>query len=500
MKYKFLTILSACSLLTACSLMGCGNRPSDVKTAGKTPAIFPDYTGVTIPAGIAPLNFAVTDAAGDVERVDVTVTGSAGGEIHTNGRYAAFDIDDWHELTQRNRGGELTVNVTAKTNGEWIRYDSFQIKVSQYPLDQWGLTYRRIAPGYEVYSKMGIYQRDLAGFDEFAIIENTMTDGQCYNCHSSNRTDPKEFVFHVRGEHGATMMQKDGECTWLKANNDALGGSMVYPYWHPGGRYCAFSTNQTRQGFHISGEKRLEVFDLSSDVIVYDTEKNEILLDSLLNTKEWSENTPSFSPDGKWLYFTTCIQQDYPLNYKEERYNLCRISFDPENGKFGSQVDTLFNASARGKSVTWPRPSYNGKYILFTLSDYGYFSIWHKEADQWLLDLRSGESRQLDEINSDESDSFHNWSENSRWVVFTSRRGDGLYSNLYITGVDDNGKFSKPFLLPQENPVQYYSQSLFSFNTPDFTKSKVEFNSREAVDAILSDERTPANVGQSSAK
>lgn len=136
-----------------------------------------------------------------------------------------------------------------------------------------GFTYRRIAPGYEVYSKMGIYQRDLANFDESAIIENTMTDGQCYNCHTSNRTNPKEFVFHVRGEHGATMLQKNGECTWLKANNDALGGSMVYPYWHPSGRYCAFSTNQTRQGFHIAGEKRLEVFDLSSDVLVYDTEK-----------------------------------------------------------------------------------------------------------------------------------------------------------------------------------------------------------------------------------
>lgn len=481
-------------LLISFALWGCGNHPHDVEKVSSLPQIFPDYIDVTVPAEIAPLNFAVLNDKEEAERVDVTVKGANGEGLHSNGKYADFDIKKWHKLTEENRGKKLTVTVCAKINGKWIQYKDFHINVSKYPLDQWGLTYRRIAPGYEVYSKMGIYQRNLGNFDEFPIIENTMTDGQCYNCHTSNRTDPKEFLFHVRGDHGATMVYKDGKCTWLKSSNEQLGGSMVYPYWHPKGRYCAFSTNQTRQGFHISGPKRLEVFDLSSDVFVYDTDKNEIILDTLLRTKDWSENSPSFSPDGKWLYFTTSLQQQYPLKHKDERYNLCRIAFDEATGNFGDRVDTLFNATAIGKSVSWPRPSYDGRYILFTLSDYGYFSIWHKESDQWLLDLNTGNVRPADEINSDDADSFHNWSENSRWVVFTSRRNDGLYSMLYITGMDDNGRFSKPFLLPQKNPLEYYRQSLLSFNTPDFTKYKVEFDSRQAVDAILSDERTPVGI------
>ena len=456
-------------LLISFTLWGCGNHPHDVEKVSSLPQIFPDYIDVTVPAEIAPLNFAVLNEKEEAERVDVTVKGANGEELHSNGKYADFDIKKWHKLTEENRGKKLTVTVCAKINGKWLQYKDFHINVSKYPLDQWGLTYRRIAPGYEVYSKMGIYQRNLGNFDEFPIIENTMTDGQCYNCHTSNRTDPKEFLFHVRGDHGATMVYKEG-------------------------RYCAFSTNQTRQGFHISGPKRLEVFDLSSDVFVYDTDKNEIILDTLLRTKDWSENSPSFSPDGKWLYFTTSLQQQYPLKHKDERYNLCRIAFDEATGSFGDRVDTLFNATAIGKSVSWPRPSYDGRYILFTLSDYGYFSIWHKESDQWLLDLNTGNVRPADEINSDDADSFHNWSENSRWVVFTSRRNDGLYSMLYITGIDDKGRFSKPFLLPQKNPLEYYRQSLFSFNTPDFTKYKVEFDSRQAVDAILSDERTPVGI------
>ena len=161
---------------------------------------------------------------------------------------------------------------------------------------------------------------------------------------------------------------------------------------------------------------------------------------------------------------------------------------------FGEKVDTIFNAVAMGKSLTWPRPSYDGKYIMFTLIDYGYFSVWHKESDHWLLDLKTGEARELKEINSDNADSYHNWNINSRWIVFTSRRDDGLYTRLYMACVDDKGHFSKPFMLPQRHPKEYYSESIYSFNVPDFTKSKVEFDAYEAGREIQSDRRAETKV------
>ena len=64
---------------------------------------------------------------------------------------------------------------------------------------------------------------------------------------------------------------------------------MVYPYWHPGGRYCAFSTNMTSQMFHAAGKKRIEVYDSSSDVFVYDTETHSILKDTLTMQPLWAE-------------------------------------------------------------------------------------------------------------------------------------------------------------------------------------------------------------------
>lgn len=473
-------------------LAGCQQRPSDTVLLEEKPAIYPDYIGVTVPVGIAPLNFNVMGEG--IDRVDARVTGSKGGTLHANGEYADFDVDEWHTLIEQNKGGELTVTVCVRKDGKWIQYKDFKVYVSPYDLDEWGVTYRRIAPGYEIYSHMGLYQRDLSDFNETAILDNSQVPGQCLNCHMSNRTDPSRFVFHVRGAHGATMIQMDGKREWLKAKNELLGGSMVYPYWHPSGKYCAFSTNQTRQNFHAADENRIEVYDLSSDIFVYNPATHEILSDSLVQTKDWSENSPVFSPDGRTLYYITCKQQEYPMNYKDEKYNLCRIAFDPDTGTYGDHVDTLFNAVAMGKSLTWPRPSYDGRYMLFTLIDYGYFSIWHQESEQWLLDLQTGEARPLDEINSQRADSYHNWNVNSHWIVFTSRRDDGLYSRLYFASVDDKGRFTKPFMLPQKNPKDYYGGSFYSFNTPDFTKRKVAFDSHEAVEEVMSDKRVATKI------
>lgn len=465
-------------IFALCILTGCTKRPHDVRMSDQLPAIYPDYTEVTVPIGIAPLNFSMSD--NEVTTIDVTVKGSKAGEMHANGTYADFGIDEWHQLLKDNQGGQLQVTVCAEKESQWTQYRMFNIYVSQHPLDEWGLTYRRIPPSYKIYSKMGIYQRDLSNFDEIPILVNTISQGTCLNCHTANRTNPEQYVFHIRGPHGATVIHRQGKEMLLNAFNDSIGGSMVYPYWHPGGRYCAFSTNATAQMFHLANNKRIEVYDTSSDVFVYDAETNTTQKDTLIMKNDWAENCPAFSPDGKWLYFITAKQQAYPADYEKERYSLCRVSFDAASGKIGQQVDTLIHADKIGKSVTWPRPSYDGRYLMYTLADYGYFSVWHPESDLWLLDLQTGETRPMNEVNSPRAESFHNWTTNSHWFLFTSRRDDGLYTRIYLSSFE-NGKATKPFMLPQRNPKRYYQQSLYSFNTPDFTSRPVVLDAKAVI-------------------
>lgn len=466
--------------------------PTNPIQANQLPKIYPDYIGVTVPATIAPLNFNVEDI--DAESVNVVVEGSKIGELQSEGDYANFDIDDWHHLLDQNRGGDLKVTVYVEKKGNWTQYKDFDIHVSPYALDDWGLTYRRIAPGYEVYGKLGIYQRNLSNFKETVILENTAAPGACLNCHTANRTNPDQFTFHVRGDHGATLVSQNGKREWLKAKNDSLKGSMVYPYWHPSGKYCAYSTNTTHQSFHAVKDERIEVFDQASDVFVYQPSTHELILDSLLMTKDHYETYPVFSPDGKTLYFCSSTAEPIPSGYKDIKYNICKIGFDAATGKFGNQVDTIFNARELGKSATHPRPSYDGRYIMFTMSDYGCFPIWHKEADNWLLDLNTGQAKPLAAANSKNTDSWHNWSKDSHWFVFTSRRGDGLYTRLYLACIDDKGNVSKPFLLPQRNPKKYYDELLDSYNTPDFTSKPVELDARATGNEIMSDKRIPTKI------
>ena len=481
-----------CLMVVIASLTSCVERPANARLVEGTPEIYPDYVGVTVPAGIAPLNFNVKE---ENSGVFVEVKGSVSGEVLTaGGRLAEFDIDGWHRLTEENRGGQLDVTVWVKAQDGWRQYGAFPIFVSELPLEAWGLTYRRIAPGYEVYGKMGIYQRDLSCFDEDIIFQNTQTPGACVNCHTARATDPERFTFHVRGANGATLVVIDGHREWLKARNDSIGGSMVYPYWHPSGRFCAYSTNQTYQGFHAVRGERIEVFDQSSDVFVYDPAKHELILDERLMSKGHLESYPVFSPDGEWLYFCKSDREPIPERYQEIRYVICRIGFDAERGAFGERIDTVFDARALGKSAVHPRLSYDGRWLMFTVADYGCFPIWHREADNWLMDLETGTARPMDEANSGEADSWHNWSVDSHWFVFTSRRDDGLHTRLYLASVDEDGRVSKPFMLPQKNPERFYGRLLQSYNTPDFTLRRVEFDSRRAGAEILSDQRTATYV------
>lgn len=475
-------------LLGIICVVGCNSHPEQPAVSDNLPDIVPDYVGVEIPDGIAPLNFYMADDS--VDLLDVTVTGAKGGELHVNGSYADFDMDEWHELTRRNIGDSLVVTVCARRDGVWTQYRSFPIYVSNDSLGEWGVTYRLIPPGYEAWGQMGIYQRDLATFEQSAIVDNRQLDGQCVNCHTPNRTDPQQFTFHVRGPHGATVVSIDGKTDILEPQNKSLGGGMVYPYWHPSGRYIAYSTNNTHQNFHQRSDRRVEVYDESSDIILYAPDRHEILLDSILASKDGLENYPVFSPDGKTLYYCAAQRVDSIWkNYQQVKYNICRIGFDPQEGRFVGTPDTIVHARQAGKSANMPRVSYDGRFLLYTVCDYGCFPVWHPEADLWITDLQSGEAYPLTEANSHDAESFHNWSLNSRWIVFTSRRDDGLYTNLYFAHVSADGKVSKAFRLPQRNPKEFDEETVCSFNTPDFASGPVTISRQQLYQKIMSSDR-----------
>ena len=467
---KTALIAFACCL----TLFSCG-RIEPAGTLGSEPAIYPDYAGVTVPCNIAPLNFSYL---GD-EPCAVLIDGMT---IKAKDGLVSFPQAKWRKLMERD---SISLTIAVNREGKWLSYAPFTIYVSKDEIDPY-ISYRLIPPGYQGWQTMGIYQRNLENYSRSAILTNDLTGGDCMNCHTYCNYDPSKMVFHVRAAFGGTMLINEGAIEKLNTKTDSTISALVYPYWHPSGDFIAFSVNKTLQAFYNHDPNRIEVYDLESDVVVYNVKTNEIAWSPLTKAEDRFETFPSFSPDGKWLYFCSAAAvSDMPKQHREARYGLYRIAFNPEDMSFGDELECVWDAPSEGYSLSFPRVSPDGRFLCITRHGYGNFSIWHRDADLWMIDLETGERFALGEANSSDVDSFHTWSSNGSWLVFSSRRGDdGLYTRPYFTHIGPDGRASKAFLLPEKDPRAYYKREINSFNLPAFMTGPVTFPKRAIVDEI----------------
>ena len=453
-------------LLAACQ--------SAVRVSGQTeglPPISPDYAGVTVPANIAPLNFSYLGEEPCALQVGGRILRGHKGLFRFGARF-------WKTLMERD---EVEMTVLVRRDGQWLSYAPFTVSVSPDPIDPY-LSYRLIPPGYQGWQVMGLYQRELSSYRQIPIVTNELTGGNCMNCHTYLNGDPSKMVFHARATFGGTMLIDGDGIEKLNTKTDSTISALVYPYWHPSGDYVAFSTNKTLQVFYNHGVNRIEVYDEASDVVVYDIHSHAIAWSPLTKAPDRFETFPTFSPDGKWLYFCSAAAvSPMPAQYKEAKYGLYRIAFHAEDMSFGDELECLYDAPAEGYSVSFPRISPDGRFLCLTRHGFGNFSIWHKDADLWMIDLQTGERRPLETANSDDVDSFHTWSSNGRWMVFSSRRDDGLYTRPYFTHIDADGQASKPFLLPQRDPLSDYKRLIYSYNLPAFMNGPVTMPKRRIV-------------------
>lgn len=129
-----------------------------------------------------------------------------------------------------------------------VSISSFSIQVIKDKIDPY-LVYRRIAPGYRMWNRMGIYQRCLEDFTEETFLDNKQTNNNCMNCHSFCMQNPDRMLFHQRALHAGTYILTDGDIEKLDTKTERTISALVYPAWHPSGRYVAFSTNDTKQDF-----------------------------------------------------------------------------------------------------------------------------------------------------------------------------------------------------------------------------------------------------------
>lgn len=477
-----IAIIMAMTILSAC---GGIKIPSEgVVDADGLPQITPDYTQITIPPNIAPLNFEID---GNGYEFVARMSGDSGGEIIAGGKTVKWDEDEWQAFLKDNRGKDISLEIYVRTAGNrWLRKKT-KLTVAEENIDPY-FSYRLIEPSFVQYNYLSINQRNLTNFETKEIFNNRLTTDEdnmsCINCHvPRNQYRDRKTQFHVRQHSGGSLIIDGGNVRRINLVTDSTKAG-VYQAWHPTEDLIAYSTNGTKQFFFTKDPQKVEVLDEWSDIILYDIGKATV--SNVSADPALLETFPAWNPEGTKIYYSVAKRphtKELKEAYDSIRYDIVSRDFDVRQRKFSAETDTVVNATSMGKSASLARVSPDGRFLLTCMSDFGTFHIWHKNSDLWITDLLSGETKPLANANSDDTDSYHSWSSNSRWVIFSSRRDDGSYTRPYITYITREGEGTKPFVVPQENP-RYYRELMKSYNVPEFMVAPVEYDRKNVIKAL----------------
>ena len=507
-KGKFFYVFIACALVIFTLLYVLHGSEASITqyNAVNQPAkIRPDYTGAVIPPNIAPLNFIIQhEGVGYFVRVH----SEKGEPIEIFSKTPSILIPKraWHKLLDVNRGRQLSLDVFVKSpkrtsppQGEkdpWSRFETLTCDIAREDIDP-VLVYRRIRPGHGIWRNMGIYQRNLNSFEESVILNNEYFKHGCVNCHTFCGHRTEKMLFGIRSvDYGSSALLVEGDKV------QKIGTKFGYTAWHPSGRLAAFSVNKVRQFFHSAADEVRDVIDFDSLMAYYLVESQTVKTTKDLARKDRLETYPTWSADGRTLYFcsapiTWSDRSVVPESYDQIKYDLVRASYDLDRDQWGP-LEMVLSAQGTGLSILLPRVSPDGRWLLFCMCDYGCFPVYRPSSDLYMMDLEAARQtgeytyRRL-EINSDESESWHSWSSNGRWIVFSSKRGSGVFTRTYIAYVDRNGKVYKPIRLPQKDPTHYES-CLWTYSVPELVTEPVRVTKEKLGKVVRNSRKIPIQM------
>lgn len=464
-------------------------------TVNSVPVIAPDYSSITIPPNIAPLNFSVQDSC---TSCIAEIISDIGKPIVVHGDKNRLQINqvEWKKLLALNSGNLLRITVyTKKKPGQWKKYPEIVNRIAKDPVDNY-CTYRLLNFQYNFWNDLRECQRTLTSFDEKDLLNSqnyhakSALETKCMNCHMPFKNNPDRFVLQIRSmKNKAETIIADGDSITV------VSSKLGYPAWHPGGNLIAFSVYKVQQYFHSTGSQFIDVFDNGADVVIYDNVNKKIVPLPQLSQDTTLETWPTWSSDGKYLYYCsapvpwTDSQKEPPDNFNKTRFSLQRIEFNSVSNSFGP-IETVLSSSHTGLSITQPRISPDNRFGIFCMQEYGAYPHTNATSDLYIMDMETMQYRKMP-INSEYNESWHSWSKNSRWILFSSKRGGGIFTRLYLSYIDSSGIASKPFVLPQYDP-DFYDSFTKCYNVAEFADAPVRFSERQMNRAIFN--RKPIKV------
>ncbi len=473
---------AALLLATALSLCACDREPSaapqlafPAAPTGRLEITYPLDNTLFPPEIVAP-TFVWTDETEGVKKWTVLLRFDTAGEVlrfpTAEPRWRASEAD-WAEIKKRSTAQDAEVAVVGvSSEGDSASSASIRIRTSTDPVGD-SIFYREVPlPFIKAVQEPERIRWRFGPIDSEdgppIVLENLPV---CGNCHSfSDDGSVLGLDVDYGNDKGAyailpvsqqMVLNDEKIISWSDYKKD--DGQLTFGLLSqisPDGRYV-ISTVKDRAVFVATPgiEFSQLFFPIKGILVVYDTVTGTYKPLRGADDPKFVQSNPTWSPDGKSIVFARTkayrkggvadakhilLNQTEVPEFVEDKepfkFDLYRVPF---NEGRGGKAEPLEGASHDGMSNFFAKFSPDGKWIVFCKAEN--YMLLMPDSELYIIPSEGGEPRRL-RANTPRMNSWHSFSSNGRWLVFSSKAFTP-YTQLFLTHIDEEGRSTPPVVL-----------------------------------------------------